>query len=179
MELLEFNVPIWLTLARASVAYLLVIAVMRFVPKRHASHLSPQDVVGAVVVGGLTVGAIIDRNSKPPDFLLAIAVILGWNYALDWLSDRFPELRRIIKEPPTRLIENGRIDAAALQREMLTQEELRAQLRKNGVTDVSKVRFAYLETNGEVTVIKNDQPDADPDHTTVAAEDELVNAKSG
>src|SRR5688572_6859681 len=103
MDLLKFQLPVGLTIARAAIVYLIVCIFMRLVPKRHAGRISPQDVVGAVIVGGLTVGAISDHDAGPPDLLLMIAVILGLNYALDALGGRFPWLHRLLKEPPTRL----------------------------------------------------------------------------
>jgi len=133
---------------------------MRLVPKRHAGRISPQDVVGAVIVGGLTVGAIVDRNAGPSDYLLMICVILGLNYLMDLLGGRFPWLHRLLKEPATRLVRGGVIDHEALRQEMLTEEELRGQLRKLGVGDVEQVREAYLETSGDVSVVPNDNPPA-------------------
>jgi len=160
MELLQFELPIGLTIARTAVAYLIVCMFMRLVPKRHAGRISPQDVVGAVIVGGLTVGAIAPTHAGPLDFLTMISVVLLLNYLLDLLGGQFPWLHRLLKEPATRLVRDGVIDREALRDEMLTEEELRGQLRKLGVGDVEKVREAYLETSGDVSVVPNDNPPA-------------------
>jgi uncharacterized membrane protein YcaP (DUF421 family) len=160
MELLEFQLPVWLSITRTALVYLLVCAFMRLVPKRHAGRISPQDVVGAVIVGGLTVGAIADQRAGPSDFLLMIGVVLGLNYLLDALGGRFPWLHRLLKEPATRLVHDGTIDREALRQEMLTEEELRGQLRKLGVGDIAQVRDAFLETSGDVSVVPNENPPA-------------------
>jgi len=160
MELLKFQLPIWLSITRTALVYLIVCVFMRLVPKRHAGRISPQDVVGAVIVGGLTVGAIADHDAGPPDLLLMICVILGLNYLLDSLGGRFPWLHRLLKEPATRLVHDGVIDREALRREMLTEEELHGQLRKLGVGDVQRVREAYLETSGDVSVVPTNNPPA-------------------
>jgi uncharacterized membrane protein YcaP (DUF421 family) len=173
VDLLKPQLPVHETLIRATLVYLVVCALIRLVPKRQAGNISPQDMVGAVIVGGLAVSAIANANAGPADIVLMIALVLGLNYALDWLGDRFPWLRRLIREPPTCLIRDGRVLWPALRREMLTEEELLAQLRKQGVEDISRVKAAYLEANGEVSVVEaGGAPAASPtDPTTPAPPD--------
>jgi uncharacterized membrane protein YcaP (DUF421 family) len=53
-----------------------------------------------------------------------------------------------------RLIVNGRIIRTTLDQESMTEDELMTQLHLNGVEDISKVKAAYLEPNGEISVLK-------------------------
>ena len=62
------------------------------------------------------------------------------------------------REAPTCLIRNGRFLRDAMRREMVTEEELLAELRKQGVSDVSQVRQSYLEADGQVSVVKAPPP---------------------
>ena len=41
-----------------------------------------------------------------------------------------------------------------LQQELLTTDELMSKLRSQGVDDVSKVRKAYMESDGTISVLK-------------------------
>ncbi len=41
-----------------------------------------------------------------------------------------------------------------MRREMITKEELLSQIREQGLEGVDKVKSAYLEGNGEISVIK-------------------------
>ncbi|MNJ82530.1 hypothetical protein D3C77_819980 [compost metagenome] len=49
---------------------------------------------------------------------------------------------------------DGVIAKRALRREYLTEDELMSQLRLEGVLDLSEVRRAYMEPDGDVSVIK-------------------------
>jgi uncharacterized membrane protein YcaP (DUF421 family) len=158
VDLLKLHIPVHETLLRATLVYLIVCVLVRLIPKRQAGNISPQDMVGAVIVGGLAVDGIVDSRAGPADVVLMIVTVLAWNYVLDWLGDRFPGLRRLIREPPARLIRDGQILRPALRREMLTEEELLAALRKQGIADVSRVRAAYLEADGEVSVVERGGP---------------------
>ncbi|WP_437907579.1 YetF domain-containing protein [Sorangium sp. So ce327] len=41
-----------------------------------------------------------------------------------------------------------------MRREMVTEEELLAALRRQGITDITTVRSACLEADGEISVVK-------------------------
>jgi uncharacterized membrane protein YcaP (DUF421 family) len=73
---------------------------------------------------------------------------------MDWLAYRVDVIRQFIHPDHKPLIRDGRVLRRALQEELMTEEELMTQLRLNGVEDVAEVKAAYLEGNGEISVIK-------------------------
>jgi uncharacterized membrane protein YcaP (DUF421 family) len=97
-----------------------------------------------------------------PEGLIFAATLLAWSVVLDAVAYRFPALGRVLKARPRPLIEDGRINQRALRREFLSREELDAQLRLQGVRDVSDVERAYLEPNGMVSVFTRDGGDDRP-----------------
>ncbi len=54
------------------------------------------------------------------------------------------------------LIKDGVLQLHNMRREYVTRTELMEQLRLNGVSELAQVRRAYLESNGEMSVIKAD-----------------------
>jgi uncharacterized membrane protein YcaP (DUF421 family) len=52
------------------------------------------------------------------------------------------------------LVKNGRVIHPNLRRQFITEEELQAKLREHGVDDVGTVKAAYMEADGEVSVLK-------------------------
>ena len=105
-------------------------------------------------MGGVAVAAIAKEFMSVPSVLIIIGTVLGWNYLLDWLAYRVPILRPYLREPPTSLVEDGRMLQRNLRREFITEEELMAELRKQGVRDVSEVKEACLEADGSVSVVR-------------------------
>ena len=61
----------------------------------------------------------------------------------DWLETLIPSL----------LIKDGRVDRRAMLRELMTEDEVRSQLRLHGIDDLSGIYRAYIEPNGMVSVI--------------------------
>ncbi|WP_224242545.1 DUF421 domain-containing protein [Hyalangium gracile] len=87
--------------------------------------------------------------------------IFAWSVALDALAYRFPALAPLLKSRPVPLIRDGQINQRALRREFMNREELMAELRMHGVTDVKDVARAYLEPSGMISVIRADRKEAD------------------
>ena len=56
--------------------------------------------------------------------------------------------------PDLILIENGKMLRKNMRAELVTAEELMAQLRENGIEDCAQVKRACMEADGMISVIK-------------------------
>jgi uncharacterized membrane protein YcaP (DUF421 family) len=83
-----------------------------------------------------------------------IAVVLLWSYILDILEYKVPAFCRLMRPPNTLLVKNGRLLRRNMRRELVTEEEIMATLRKEGIRDLSEVISAHLEADGEISVRK-------------------------
>lgn len=153
MEALGFEAPLWQTALRGTAVYLAIAVLMRLIPKRQAGSLSPNDFIALVIVGDLAGSGILGEVKALPDILLLVAIVLAWDYAFNLLEYYLPRFRRVAQDSPTLLVHNGRILEGNLRKEKLTVEELRANLRKQGVVEMDRVRLAVLEVDGHVSVI--------------------------
>jgi uncharacterized membrane protein YcaP (DUF421 family) len=89
--------------------------------------------------------------------LVLVATIFLTSFAVDWLAYRVPRIQRFVHPERKPLIVDGRIIRRTLADELMTEQELLTQLRLNGIDAVEDVRAAYLEGNGEVSVIPGPQ----------------------
>jgi uncharacterized membrane protein YcaP (DUF421 family) len=70
-------------------------------------------------------------------------------------------LSRLAEPPPVCLVENGQLLLRNLRREYVTRAELMEQLRLHGIDSLREVKLAYLEANGEISVIPRPAPPAE------------------
>ena len=87
-----------------------------------------------------------------------ITTIVFWNYALDWLSRRFPSVERLLHPPPLLLIKDGRLQRRNMRHELVTEEELMSHLRQQGIAELTHVKEAYMEGDGQISIIPYEQP---------------------
>lgn len=152
IEIFALTKPLWEIAVRATVVYFAVILLVRAIPKRNAGHISPNDLLTLIVIGGIATDSIMGGSTSVGDLLLMILIIAGWGYVFDTVEYRFPALQGLFRDPDE-LVDRGRLLRRNMRREMVTEEELMAVLRKEGVEEVCRVRSAALEADGEISVV--------------------------
>lgn len=139
---------------RGTIMYLGLFVVLRFVGRRRAGNFGPADVLVIVLIADAAQNGLGKEYSSVTEGLALVITIVAWEYLIDWLGFRFPSLRWIFSAPPLKLIENGRVIDRNLRRELLTEEELRSQLREKNVHSFDEVKLVMLEGDGRISVIK-------------------------
>jgi uncharacterized membrane protein YcaP (DUF421 family) len=152
---------------RGTLVYLFIFALMR-VLRREPGTVGIADLLMVVLIADASQNAMSDDYQSVTDGLILASTIIFWNYTLDWLSFRLPFLQKFTHPHPIPLISNGKIQAAALKQQLITQEQLMTALRKHGVDSISNVKAAYMEGNGDITVITPDQSAKDDDDKKIA-----------
>ena len=142
---------------RGTLVYLALFLLLRFVLKRETGSLGVTDLLVLVLIADAAQNAMADEYKSVPEGIVLVAVIVCSALALDWLGYRIPVLRRVVKPPKLPLILDGQLIIDNMRRELVTREELRSQLRLQGVEDFSDVRAAYIEPNGRISVLPFDQ----------------------
>ena len=70
------------------------------------------------------------------------------------LLSRFPRLKLVFSARPSTLIKDGVLSQKAMRDARLSFDELFSELRQQGVDDISQIKYAILEQNGNITVIQ-------------------------
>jgi uncharacterized membrane protein YcaP (DUF421 family) len=139
---------------RGTIMYLGLFAVLRFMGRRQAGNFGPADLLVIVLIADAAQNGLGKEYSSVTEGLILVMTIVGWEYLIDWLQYRYPALRPLLTAPSLTLIENGRVNRANLDRELLTEDELRAQLREKDVVKYDEVELAKLEGDGRLSVLK-------------------------
>ena len=142
------------TILRGSLMYLSLFLLMRFVLKRESGSIGTADLLMVVVIADAAQNAMAGDYKSITDGVILVVTIMFWNYAIDWLSYHSPTMRRVLQPKPLLLVKNGRLYKQNMRKELITKEELIAELRENGVEDLSEVKEARIEEDGHVSVIK-------------------------
>src|SRR5689334_14721292 len=142
---------------RGTLVYLALFTLLRFVLKRQRGGVGFTDLLVIVLIADAAQNAMAGDYHSVPDGLLLIGVIVGWAYSLDWLAYRVPLVARFVQPRSVPLVRDSRPIRDNLARENITDEELRSQLRKEGVDDLAEVREVILEGDGQLSVVRKDE----------------------
>jgi len=89
-----------------------------------------------------------------------VLTIVFWDFALNYLSYRYKPFAQLLAPSPLLLVKDGGMITRNMRKEFITEDELRSELRQQGVEDPRDVKAAWLEGNGEISVIKKNKGDA-------------------
>lgn len=143
-------------LARCIVIYIIGIALVRIGKKRFIGKMTAFDMIIAIIIGSLLSRAITNAGLFLE--ILAACLLLILLHRLFSLiaaySDKFGDL---IKGHDRVVVQDGKILWDAMRKSNLSKQDLMQTLRLNAnVSDVSKVKTARLERNGDMSVILKD-----------------------
>jgi uncharacterized membrane protein YcaP (DUF421 family) len=154
MDLLIPDISIVEKVVRTVAIYGFLLVAFRLAGKRQLGQLSPFDLVVLLVISNALQNALIGRDDSLGGGLVGATALLLVNAVVAWLSSRVRRFERLVEAAPTMLVRHGQICMDNLRRELMSLPELRAALRREGVVSIAEVRYAILEEDGRVSVIR-------------------------
>lgn len=151
------RVPVLEILIRGSAIYWFLFLVFRFVIRRDIGALGIADVLLLVILADAAQNAMAGGYESITEGLILVSVIIGWNMLIDWLSYRFRAINRFASPRPLPLVRHGRFLRSNLRRERLSAEEVMSKLREQGIAHLRDVRHAYMESDGQISVMRTDE----------------------
>jgi uncharacterized membrane protein YcaP (DUF421 family) len=144
-----------MTALRATIIYVFLLVVVRFLGKRAVGSATAFDFMVALILSEV-VDEPIYGDVPLIQGLLVIAVIGGWHAVNSYLSYRSERFDRLTGGEPTVLVKNGVMLRDQMRKERMNDEELRSLLRLQGIEDLRDIKEATLEPDGLLSVIKTD-----------------------
>lgn len=140
-------------LVRGTLMYLGLFTLIRVILRRETGTTSVTDLLVVVLISDAAQNGMAGQYQSITDGLLLVAVIIGWSFVLDWAASRWPWAERLVRPRPLPLVRDGRLLRRNMRHELVTEQELRSQLREQGVTDLADVREAHMEPDGAFSVV--------------------------
>ncbi|WP_047864368.1 DUF421 domain-containing protein [Rubrobacter aplysinae] len=154
----------WLSLLRTAIvgilAYAALVLFLRVSGKRTLSKMNAFDLIVTVALGSTLATVLLSSSVSLATGLLAFALLIGLQYAVTWLSVRSPAVHGVVKGEPAMLVHKGSLLRDAMRRERVTEGEILAALRSEGVPDLAQVEALVLETDSSFSVLTS------PPHAT-------------
>lgn len=142
---------------RGSIMYLAIFILLRIILKRQSGTLGITDLLLITLLADASQNGMAGDYKSLPNGIVLVATIIFWDYVLDWLSFKSPRFQCLIKSPPLPLIKNGQLLRRNMRKELITDADLMEHLREQGISDISTVKEAYIEDDGRISVIENEE----------------------
>lgn len=139
---------------RAGVIFAFLFVLTRVIGKRELSSLQPFDLILLIILGDALQQGLTQDDYSLTGALLVVATIALLQVLVSWISYRFPRARPLVEGEPVIVLQDGEPIARNLRRERLTIDDIAEEARHNQIAHLSDVRFAILETNGQISFIE-------------------------
>ena len=131
LNLLVPDISILEKIVRPLVVYFFLLIAFRIAGKRELGQMTPFDLIILLMISNVLQNAMIGPDNSLTGGLIGGLTLFCANGLIGRLILHFPGLARRLEGEPTLLIEDGRILASNLRREVMTRAELERALRKH------------------------------------------------
>ena len=138
---------------RTILLYFIIMAGLRLTGKRQIGELEPTELVLTMLISDLAAVPMQDFGIPLLNGVVPIITLLALSMLLSYGCMRSIRLRRLVCGSPTTLIRDGVLQQSAMRANRFTLDELVEALRSQGVTDLTSVKYAILETDGQLSVL--------------------------
>lgn len=153
--------------------YFFMVFSMKLMGKRQVGQMQMSELVGAFFLSELATYTVTDLKIPLLYSLVLILLMIGIEVFVSFLTVKIPLFKKMFDFAPSLLIREGRVLRQSMRNNRLTLDELLSMLRLNGYYRVSDVRFAFLEPNGQLSVVPF------PEKENVCCSDLGLNGDSG
>lgn len=158
-HLLLPDIPLLNLAIRAIAVFLGIVLLLRLSGKRQMGQLTATEFVVVLLISNAVQNAMNGGDNSLTGGLFLATILIALAMLVGTLCHRFRLISRLLEGTPTRLVHNGRVLRRNMDRERLSNADLKVLLRKHGVHDFHTVDEVILESDGSLTVTrKGEQP---------------------
>lgn len=137
---------------RPMLVYFSLVLLLRIFTKRELGQLNPIDLVVILSLSNTVQNAIIGEDNSVIGGIVGAMSLLSINYAVAYLKFKSPKFETFIEGSSVTLINDGKIDKKAVERELMTEEDLNVVAHEQGFDSYNDLKKCVLDPNGTFLV---------------------------
>lgn len=138
---------------RTIILYVILMTGLRLLGKRQIADLEPSELVLTLIISDLAVVPMQDYGIPLINGVLPIITLLSLSMLLSFFNMKSIRFRALVCGTPTVIIRDGTIIQQNMAKNRFTLDELFEQLRSQGYTDLKAIKYAVLETSGQLSIL--------------------------
>ncbi|MGH7169786.1 MAG: DUF421 domain-containing protein [Gemmataceae bacterium] len=144
------------TIINAAIIYWVLLFAFRFIGRRGPSMTTPFEVILLFMLGGMGMQAIIGNDHSLTNAVLGIATVVMMHVSVSTLKGWSENFGRIADGTPVIIYAKGHWQEESLRRLRIHRQDVLAAARSQGVERLQQIKYAIVERNGSISVLKQD-----------------------
>jgi uncharacterized membrane protein YcaP (DUF421 family) len=144
------------TIVRAILGYFFLLLAVRVLSRRPGAQLTLFEFVIVFLIGGVIILATVGNDRSITNCATAILAVGMMHRLVSWIKSQSPKLGAVIDGTPLVLLKDGEWQTEVMRGMRLNPEDVMAAGRTKGLTSIFQIKYAILERNGAISIIKNE-----------------------
>lgn len=150
-------------ICRAVIMYIVVIFGVRFMGKRQIGELQPAELVITILLSDIASMPLMDNNTPLLQSVMMILILISLELLSSVVSIKSRTFRLLLQGHSVMVINKGEIDQKQLKQIRYSVDDIMEAMRLKDCFDVSEIEYAYIETNGEMSIKTKDETTEEQD----------------
>ena len=151
-----------ISFVRTIFTYILVVIAVRIMGKRQVGQLEPSELVVTLMISDLATIPLSHVSIPLIHGIVPILTLIIAEATISFLDLKSRGFRKFLSGVPIVVIKDGKIIEKELEKLRLNFDDLMEMLRMQGNTDIQDIKYAIIETSGNLSVIaKNKIPECE------------------
>lgn len=132
--------------------YFFILVSYRLMGKREIGQLGTTDLIVSILIAELVAISIENFNDTILNTIIPISVLVILEILLAFLSIKSKKVRYFLDGKPSLIINEGKINYKEMVKARYSIDDLLFQLRQNSIKSIEEIEYAFLETNGKLSI---------------------------
>lgn len=145
------------TIVYATAGYFFLLIAVRILSRRPGAQMTPFEFVLIFLMGGVIILSTVGDDHSVTNAVCGVLTVGLLHRLLSTLKVRFPRLGAIVDGTPLVVLEKDQWHVDIMDKMRLADDDVMAAARVKGVKTLDGIKYAVLERNGAISIIKKQQ----------------------
>ncbi len=142
------------TIIHAIVGYFFLLLIVRILSRRPGGQLTLFEFVIVFLIGGIIILSTMTDDRSMTNSTCGVIAIALMHRIVAALKSKFPRFGAVVDGTPLVLLKNGQWQNEIMSKMRVDDRDVMAAARGKGVQTLTGIKYAILERNGSISIIK-------------------------
>ena len=142
------------TIIHAIISYFFLLLTVRVLSRRPGAQMTPVEFVLVFLVGGVAILATVGDDRSETNSVCAVMAVALMHRSVAGLKQRYRRVAAIVDGTPLVILKDGQWQTETMEKMRIHDDDVMAAARTKGIKTLREIKYAILERNGALSVIK-------------------------
>lgn len=144
-------------IVRATITFFTLLIYTRMLGKQQMSNLTFFDYINGITIGSIGGGLATDLTMKAWVHWVGLTTFIALTFLMQIITLNSRHWAKIADSEPVLVIRDGQILEKSIRNMRVKKDEIMLLLREKGVFDLTHAAYAFLEPNGQLSVLLKEE----------------------